>query len=230
MVPIVSLPMFLFTLLHLTCSTFGTAFVMIQQPAVHALALKTKTSFVQLAAEVNDYSHVSESHSESFREHPKASLGHTSKVVASVVTVWGTTAQVALADSPDWGLFEGRIGSLLHPVAMGSMFLFSLYTAFLGFQWRRQRTLGDEISALKKSIPNLDGADSVSAALVIAKESNDLYKINSLTAALGVEAKVNELVAERKSLAEAGPRDKHFQQGALLAFIGTVFAIEVSPD
>lgn len=197
-----------------------------QQSAVTTLAANSKKTFVRIAAELSDHDGVGGISSDSLDELPTSNLDQLGKVVMSAVAVWGTTAQVVLADSPDWGLFEGRTGSLLHPITMGSMFLYSLYTAFLGFQWRRQRTLGDEISALKKSMPSLDGAESVSAALTKAKESNDLYKINSLTAALEIESQVNTLIAERKSLAEAGPRDKHFQQGAFLAFIGTVFAIE----
>ena len=218
---------FVLTVMCMMCCS-STAFVMKQQSAANSLAITSKKSFVRFAAELNNDNDVRGISLDASEEYPKSNLEQISKVVVSAVTVWGTSAQVVLADSPDWGLFEGRIGSLLHPIAMGSMFLFSLYTAFLGFQWRRQRTLGDEISALKKSIPNLDGADSVSVALARAKETNDLYKINSLTVALEIEAQVNSLLAERKSLAEAGPRDKHFQQGALLAFIGTVFAIEVS--
>ena len=56
----------------------------------------------------------------------------------------------ALADSPDWGLFEGKTGSLLHPAMMGSLFLLSLSTGWKGCQWRRQRELGGEIQELKK--------------------------------------------------------------------------------
>jgi Protein of unknown function (DUF4079) len=149
------------------------------------------------------------------------------KLSVSTASVWLATVQMAMADSPDWGLFEGRIGSVLHPVTMGGMFVFSLYTAYLGFQWRRQRTMGDEISALKKLLPNLDGAPTLSAALSVAKEANDLYKINELSAALETESQIVTLTAERKALSEAGLRDKHFQQGAILAFIGTCFAIEV---
>ena len=216
-----------FTLL-LSCGASEAFVTKHQQSAIDKLAANSKKSFVRVAAELKDQGVLSGITSESSGKHPITNLDQVSKVVMAAATVWGTTAQVVLADSPDWGIFEGRTGSLLHPIAMGSMFLYSLYTAFLGFQWRRQRTLGDEISALKKSIPNLDGADSLSAALASAKESNDLYKVNALTSALEIEAQVNSLVAERKSLAEAGPRDKHFQQGAFLAFIGTVFAIEVS--
>ena len=107
---------------------------------------------------------------------------------------------------------------------MGSLLLFSLYTAFLGFQWRRQRTLGDDISALRKTLPDLEGATSVKEAIATAEGS----RLSVLQSALEVEAQVTALTQERKDLAAAAPRDKHFSQGALLVFAGTLFAIEVS--
>jgi len=150
-------------------------------------------------------------------------------IASAAVTVWIATAQSAVADSPDWGIFEGRTGSLLHPITMGSLLLFSIYTGLLGFQWRRLRTIGDEISALKKSLPSLDGAKSVADALKEAKgaETIDQNRVSALEAAVPVEQQLADLQKERKELAEAGPRDRHYSQGALLAFIGTAFAIEV---
>ncbi len=135
----------------------------------------------------------------------------------------------ANAAGPDWGIFEGRTGSLLHPAAMFAMAAFSLSTGLLGFQWRRQRTLGEEISSLKKTLPDLAGASSIADALQIAQsaETVDSAYVAKLKAAMPIEKEINELTKERKDLASAGPRDKHFSQGALLAFIGTAFAIEV---
>lgn len=155
------------------------------------------------------------------------SFGIVPKILPTALTSWLVTSLPALADGPDWGLFEGRTGSLLHPISMGSLLLFSIYTALLGFQWRRQRTMGDEISALKKTIPNLDGASSVSVALQAAKsaETVDQSKVNALQAALSIEQQVADLQKERKTLSEAGPRDRHYSQGAVLVFIGTLFAI-----
>lgn len=149
------------------------------------------------------------------------------KAALVTATVWTATSEIATAAGPDWGIFEGRTGSLLHPIAMASMFLFSAYTAFLGFQWRRQRTLGDEISALKKTLPDMGGASSVAEAVAAAQEAGDSAKVSALQAAKGTESEIAALQQERKDLAAAGPRDRHFAQGALLAFIGTAFAIEV---
>lgn len=129
------------------------------------------------------------------------------------------------------GIFEGRALSLLHPAMMGGMALFSLSTALLGFQWRRQRTIGDEINTLKKTLPNLNGASSVKDAIVAAEsvESGvDAAYVSSLKGALSIEGEIKELQNERKELAGASPRDKHFNQGSLLLFIGIAFAIEVS--
>jgi len=132
---------------------------------------------------------------------------------------------VSNAAGPDWGLFEGRSASLLHPLAMGSLFVLQLSTALKGFKWRRQRELGDEISALKKQIPSLpDGASSLQAAIEQGKaEGTD---VSAYTAALSIESQVADLTAERKELSTQNNRDSHFQQGALLAAIGTAFAIE----
>ncbi|EED93288.1 hypothetical protein THAPSDRAFT_33701, partial [Thalassiosira pseudonana CCMP1335] len=126
-----------------------------------------------------------------------------------------STPLAANAAGPDWGLFEGRTGSLLHPAAMFGMAAMSASTALLGFQWRRQRTLGDEISALKKTLPDLNGASSVSEALAAAQSADTVDS-----------ALINALTQERKDLASQGPRDKHFNQGSLLLFIGIAFAIE----
>jgi hypothetical protein len=128
------------------------------------------------------------------------------------------------------GLFEGKTGSLLHPVMMIGMLTLSVSTALLGFEWKRQRTIGDDISSLKKTLPDLGGAASVSDALVAAKsaESPDRSLLSKLETALPIDAQIRDLQNQRKELVAKGPRDKHYGQGAWLAFIGTCFAIEVS--
>lgn len=141
---------------------------------------------------------------------------------------WTLSASVASAAGPDWGIFEGRTGSLLHPVMMASLLALSISTALLGFNWRRQRTMGDEISALKKTLPDLGGAKTVEAAIATVKaaEEVDTAMASKLQSALPIQKEIDALTAERKELAQAGPRDKHFSQGTLLAFLGTCFAIE----
>jgi hypothetical protein len=148
-------------------------------------------------------------------------------VPAATAVFWALTSSSAMAAGPDWGLFEGKTLSLVHPIMMASMLVFSILTALLGFDWRRQRTIGDEISALKKTLPDLGGASSVAEAVAAAEASEDSVLAAKLKGAAPIESQIKEMQAERKALAEKGPRDKHFSQGSRLALIGTVFAIEV---
>jgi len=132
----------------------------------------------------------------------------------------------AVAAGPDWGLFEGKTGSLLHPVMMASLFVYSCYTAYLGFQWRRQRTMGAEISDLQKQLPisSLSGIEEEMTKMKNGEESQ--FTLSQLQAAIPLAQQVADLQAERKELSQKGPKDQHFAQGALLAFLGTAFAIE----
>jgi len=150
-----------------------------------------------------------------------------SKAALASTLILLSTPTVTYAAGPDWGIFEGRTGSLLHPIVMASMFLFSLSTGYLGFQIRRQRGIGDEIKELKKSVPKYEG-DSLQAAIANAEaqENVDLSLVASLKAAVPVQMQIDELAAERKEITSSGPRDKHYGQGVLLAFLGTAFAIE----
>lgn len=147
---------------------------------------------------------------------------------AATVALCLLSSTAASAAGPDWGVFEGKTLSLLHPVMMVGMLTLSASTALLGFEWRRQRTIGDDISALKKQLPKLDGASSVSEALKACQSSEEIdsSQLARLQSALPIESEMKELQTERKTLAAKGPRDKHYGQGAILAFTGTVFAIE----
>jgi len=145
-------------------------------------------------------------------------------IAAAVSTaMWSVLPNMSMAAGPDWGLFEGKTGSLLHPMAMAGLLFYSLYTGYLGLQFRRQRELGNEISDLRKLLPKVEAA-SIADAL----QQEDLAPSDkiALQKGLEVESQINELAAERKELSSKGLRDQHFNQGALLAFIGTFFAIE----
>jgi len=131
---------------------------------------------------------------------------------------------VASAAGPDWGLFEGKTGSLLHPVSMFAMVALSISTGLKGFAWRRQRSIGDEISELKKLIPKYEGS-KISDGIAAAEAAEDMALVSKLKAAMPIQSQVEELTAERKELSSQGNRDTHFNQGATLAFIGTTMAI-----
>ena len=135
---------------------------------------------------------------------------------------------VAGAAEPDWGLFEGRTGSLIHPIAMGGLFLMSLSTGIKGWQYRTQRTIPDEIAELKKTLPNLRGAASVRDALLVAEKEEQVNAqlVQSLKAAMPIQEQIDSLSLQRKDLISQNVRDNHFSSGALLAFLGTALAIE----
>jgi hypothetical protein len=116
----------------------------------------------------------------------------------------GANFYSSLHDAPflSIGVFEGKTGSLLHPVMMFGMLMLSASTALLGFEWRRQRTIGGEISDLKKTLPKLNGASSVKEALKVcqAAEEIDLSQLALLKSALPIDSQIQELQNERKTL------------------------------
>ena len=62
--------------------------------------------------------------------------------------------QNALAQKGELGIVEGRIASMTHPIMMGFLFGASLYTGWLGFQWRYV----DWTAALSSDLIDLDPA------------------------------------------------------------------------
>lgn len=60
--------------------------------------------------------------------------------------------QDALAVGGEFGILEGRTFALIHPIVMASLFFFTLWTGYLGWQWRRVRTIQNEITELKKQV------------------------------------------------------------------------------
>jgi hypothetical protein len=173
------------------------------------------------------------SHTPHHHHHHHPTSGNNSKtktttIGATSAGLWwlALTTAASANDSPDWGLLEGRIGSLLHPTAMGSLFLFSLSTAVLGVQWRRQRTLGTILKDKQQALLATSAAAADTSTVVESSVSPSTAIVNPVVKEMQQE--IDALQQERKDLAAAAPRDRHFSQGALLAFLGTAFAIEVS--
>jgi hypothetical protein len=61
-------------------------------------------------------------------------------------------AQDALAVGGEFGIFEGRTFALIHPIVLGGLFFYTLYAGYLGWQWRRVRTIQNDINELKKQV------------------------------------------------------------------------------
>jgi len=157
----------------------------------------------------------------------QAVISSASLIPLATTAFWALTSSSAMAAGPDWGIFEGKTLSLLHPAMMAGMLGLSVSTALLGFDWRRQRTIGGEITDLKKTLPSLGGASSLAEAISVAVAADDMVLVTKLRAAMPIEAQIKELQDTRKELASKDAKDRHFKQGSLLAFLGTVFAIEV---
>ena len=59
--------------------------------------------------------------------------------------------QEAFAKGGEYGILEGRIGSMAHPITMFALFGTSIYSAYLGLKYRELRTIGD-VSFLSSSM------------------------------------------------------------------------------
>lgn len=55
------------------------------------------------------------------------------------------TAALPLPDVLDagdeFGILKGRSVALLHPLVMGGLFAYTLWAGYLGWQWRKVRTI-----------------------------------------------------------------------------------------
>ena len=87
-----------------------------------------------------------------------------------------------------------------------------VYAGYLGWQWRRARTIPEEVAALKQTLPK--AVDGDAAAPVLSAEQ------------AAAAAKVEALVEERKSILAAGVRDTHFNWGSLLLALGVAIGVE----
>ena len=67
--------------------------------------------------------------------------------------------QAAWASGGEFGILEGRTLALVHPIVMGGLFVYTLWAGYLGWQWRRVRTVQEEINSLKKTETGAKPAD-----------------------------------------------------------------------
>ena len=112
--------------------------------------------------------------------------------------------EAAHASGGEFGILEGRTSALVQPIGFGAMYGISLYAGWLGLQWRRVRTVGDEITELKKTLP-VDAEAAAGSA--VAKQ-------------------IDELAATRKELVAGKFKDKHANMGYLLLALGVTLAVE----
>ncbi|XP_062224258.1 uncharacterized protein LOC133922789 [Phragmites australis] len=125
----------------------------------------------------------------------------------------------ALAAGGEFGILEGRSFALLHPLVMGGLFAYTLWAGYLGWQWRRVRTIQDEINELKKQL-------KPAAATPAAVGAGDASSAPPPPAAKSpVEIKIEELTEERKKLLKGSFRDRHFNAGSILLGLGVLESV-----
>jgi len=147
----------------------------------------------------------------------------------------------ALAKGGELGILEGRTLALLHPAMMYLLLGTTAYSGYLGWQWRRVRTMGDEIADLKQSLKDYEGDAGKKVKKVELVGSNGVEvespeqqqqqqqqqsEAQVSPYASSVTAQIDSLQAERKDLISKKFKDKHFALSSLLLGAGVTFSIE----
>lgn len=124
----------------------------------------------------------------------------------------------AVAKGGEFGIFEGRIVSLAHPVIMALVYATSAFAAFTGWQWRNLRELGKEITEIKKEAKVVEGKiAAVGNATVPSALTQELAELTK---------QIDAKTASRKELAGMDLKDKHWLAGSTVLGLGVSFAIE----
>jgi hypothetical protein len=135
---------------------------------------------------------------------------NTLLLAGATAAPWLLDAGAAHAIGREYGVVEGQLASLAHPAAMFFLFGASVWSGYLGFQWREARALGEAVRALKAQRPPAPaGAD---AAAPTPPPSP-------------LDAEIRELEAKRKGILAAKPAEQHSNWGHLLLGLGVLFAV-----
>lgn len=116
----------------------------------------------------------------------------------------------ALAVGGEFGILEGRSFALIHPIVMGAFFFYTLWAGYLGWQWRRVRTIQNEINELKKQVKPTP----------VTPDGKPVEAPPS-----PVELQIQQLTEERKELIKGSYKDRHFNAGSVLLGFGVLESI-----
>jgi len=152
-------------------------------------------------------------------------------------------ASDAMAKGGEYGVLEGRTFAFVHPTVMGTLFLTTAYTGYLGWQWRSIRTLAGDINALKETLPKL--SDGSKVTMPVAKQiaavegvlksmgegdeeaaqlKADLSVLRS-SAVKEVDGQVAALSEKRKALLAGDFRDRHYNTASTLLGLGVFTSV-----
>ncbi|KAK7397455.1 hypothetical protein VNO78_18627 [Psophocarpus tetragonolobus] len=118
-------------------------------------------------------------------------------------------AQDAVAVGGEFGILEGRSFALIHPIVMGSLFIYTLWAGYLGWQWRRVRTIQDDITQLKKQVKPTP----------VTPDGKPVEEPSPL------ELQIQQLTEERKELIKGSYKDRHFNAGSILLAFGVLESV-----
>jgi hypothetical protein len=144
---------------------------------------------------------------------------------AAVAALLLLPADAALAVGGELGILEGRSFALLHPLIMGGLFAYTLWAGYLGWQWRRVRTVQDEINALKKQLKPAATAATPAAVGAGAGADSTTTPPPAAASKSPAEVRIEELTEERKALLKGSFRDRHFNAGSLLLGLGVLESV-----
>ncbi|CAJ1976018.1 unnamed protein product [Sphenostylis stenocarpa] len=117
----------------------------------------------------------------------------------------------ALAVGGEFGILEGRSFALVHPIVMGGFFFYTLWAGYLGWQWRRVRTIQNDINELKKQVKPTP----------VTPDGKPVEEASPSP----VELQIQQLTEERKELIKGSYKDRHFNAGSLLLGFGVLESI-----
>jgi len=131
--------------------------------------------------------------------------------------------QDALAANAEYGILEGKAAALIHPLVMGFLYVFTLYTGYLGLQWRKVREVGDALKPLQEEQKALQAKIE---ALTQQEQSTAAVDAQLRE----VSGKIAELTDQRKQLVSGNFRDKHWMSASLLLASGVTISVEGAFD
>ncbi|PON97564.1 hypothetical protein TorRG33x02_067660 [Trema orientale] len=165
------------------------------------LSPQTKPLFVPKTSPINPQKLVTEA----FRHLESASLPLTALTLPFFLD-----PKNAVAAGGEFGILEGRSFALVHPIVMGGLFFYTLWAGYLGWQWRRVRTIQNDITELKKQVQPTP----------VTPEGTPVEAPPS-----PVQLKIQQLTEERKELLKGSYRDRHFNAGSILLGFGVFEAV-----
>ncbi|MED6181915.1 hypothetical protein PIB30_023756 [Stylosanthes scabra] len=137
---------------------------------------------------------------------------HACVSLSTMVLPFLLRPQEALAVGGEFGILEGRSFALIHPIVLGGLFFYTLWAGYLGWQWRRVRTIQNEINDLKKQVKP-------------APVTPDGNPVEVDAAPSPVQVKIQQLTEERKELLKGSYRERHFNAGSILLAFGVLEAV-----